>query len=152
MIIAFIGHSEIAHQDRVQSAVKEQISGASREAAEVVCYVGGYGDYDEICARACRELKSERGGIEVVYVTPYISPDAQVRIRKMQNDGMIDTSVYPPLECVPPRFAILKRNEWMMKNADLVIAYVKREYGGAYKALCVARRLKKPVINLAEIL
>ncbi len=59
-------------------------------------------------------------------------------------------SIYPPIENTPPRFAILKRNEWMMTNADVIIAYVTHNYGGAYKSLEVAKRKKKKIINICE--
>ena len=150
MIIAFIGHSEIIEQQSVCNAVCEELKSACERADTVVCYVGAQGDFDEISLRACKRLKREKTGVEVVYVTPYITPTEQGRIREMQERKMIDSSVYPPLEGVPPRFAISKRNEWMMKNADLVIAYVRRGYGGAYKAMSFARRHGKTVINLAE--
>ena len=39
--------------------------------------------------------------------------------------------MYPLLENVIPRFAISKRNEWMIDKADLIIAFVNHEYGGA---------------------
>ena len=68
----------------------------------------------------------------------------------MQNCGFCDTSIYPPIEQVPPRFAISKRNEWMMANADLIIAYVNHEYGGAYQSLRVAKRRKKKIINICD--
>ena len=56
------------------------------------------------------------------------------------------------LEFVPKRFAIVKRNEWMMTNADIVIAYVNRNYGGAYKSLQAAKRKKKKIINICDFL
>ncbi|MBQ3489992.1 MAG: hypothetical protein IJA86_05345 [Clostridia bacterium] len=71
-------------------------------------------------------------------------------IKEMQNCGFCDTSIYPPIEQVPPRFAISKRNEWMMANADLIIAYVNHEYGGAYQSLRVAKRKKKKIINICD--
>jgi len=70
----------------------------------------------------------------------------------MNRCGLCDMSIYPPIENVPLRFAILKRNEWMMKNADLIIAYVKRNYGGAYKSLQVAKRKKKKIINIYDLI
>ena len=123
--------------------VKEQIRNNIIDVKPVTCYLGGYGDFDEICARACRELKQEYDDIEVVYVTPYISLSEQAKIKEMQSYGLCDTSIYPPTENVPLRFAISKRNEWMMTNADLIIAYVNRSYGGAYKSLQVAKRKKR---------
>jgi len=70
----------------------------------------------------------------------------------MQRCGLCDTSIYPPIENVPPKFAISKRNEWMMISADLIIAYVNRSYGGAYKSLQVAKRRKKKIINICNFL
>ena len=46
--------------------------------------------------------------------------------------------------------AIIKRNEWMVENCDLLIAYVKYSWGGARKTLDYAIRKKKPYINFAE--
>ena len=46
--------------------------------------------------------------------------------------GLYDESIYPPIENVPPKFAIAKRNEWMMTNADFIIVYVKYNRGGAF--------------------
>jgi len=70
----------------------------------------------------------------------------------MQRCGLCDTSIYPHIENVPPKFAISKRNEWMMISADLIIAYVNRSYGGAYKSLQVAKRRKKKIINICNFL
>ena len=97
-------------------------------------------------------MKEEYGGIELVYVTPYISLSEQAKIQEMQSCGLYDSSIYPPIENVPIKYAILKRNEWMVTNAELVIVYVKHSYGGAYKSLQVAKRRKKKIINICDFL
>ena len=148
MIITFIGHSVISFHDDVKNAVKEQIRKNIANADSVTCYLGGYGDFDNIGLCACKELKQERADIELVYVTPYISLSEQLKIKKLQEFGYCDFSLYPPIENVPLKFAIVKRNEWMIMNADLIIAYVNREYGGAYKALQFAKRKKRRIINI----
>ena len=76
---------------------------------------------------------------------------AEFTIKEMQENGFCDTSIYPPIERVPLRFAISKRNEWMMENADLIIAYITHSYGGAYKSLRVAKRKKKKIINIFDL-
>ena len=150
MIIAFAGHSVVPSTEKVRQTVEEKIRSSMIGGQAVTCYLGGYGSFDEICARACKELKKEFTGIETVYVTPYIGPSAEARIAEMQNCGLYDAVVYPPIENVPLRFAISKRNEWMMANADLIIAYVSHSYGGAYKSLQAAKRKKKKIINIAD--
>ena len=71
-------------------------------------------------------------------------------MRELEDMHLYDSTVYPPLENVPLRFAILRRNEWMAQNADLVIAYVKYSHGGASKAMNFAIKNGKKVINIAE--
>lgn len=152
MTISFAGHSAVPFDVKVKEIVKEQIRKNLVDVERITCYLGGYGDFDEICACACRELKQEYAGIELVYVMPYFNLSEQSKTQELQSLGFYDTSIYPPIENVPPRFAITKRNEWMMTNADLVIAYVTHTYGGAYKSLRVAERKKKKIINISELL
>ena len=38
----------------------------------------------------------------------------------------------------------------MVKQSDLIIAYVTREWGGAYKTLEKAIKLNKKIINVAD--
>ena len=149
MKIAFVGHSFVYLRDRVKEMVKEKIRSIVGH-EEVECYLGGYGDFDEICADACRDLKREGYNITLIYVTPYLTPSEQRKIKELQMRKLFDISIYPPIEKVPLRFAISRRNEWMMKNADLIISYVKYDKGGAYKTLEVARRNRKEIINLCD--
>lgn len=150
MTIAFAGHSFISSHDRVKEMVKQQIRNALLPSEVVICYLGGRGDFDDICACACRELKHEYSGIETVYVTPYLNSSEREKINEMQRSGLCDTSLYPPIEHTPPRFAISKRNEWMMTSADLIIAYVNHNYGGAYQSVQVAKHRKKKIINICD--
>ena len=152
MIISFAGHSVITAKDRVKEILKEQIRQLIANETNITCYLGGYGDFDNICATVCRELKHEFAGIELVYVAPYLRLSEQTKIKEMQFYRLCDTSVYPPIENVPPKFAILKRNEWMMTNADTVIVYVHRNYGGAYQSLLIAKRKQKQVINICDFI
>ncbi len=71
-------------------------------------------------------------------VTPYLNREYDLTF--------CDDSLYPPIESTPLRYAILKRNEWMVDNADLVVACVRYSWGGAAKTLEYAKRRKKPVI------
>ena len=152
MIISFAGHSFVASSEAVKEIVKEQLRKNIIGGAPVSCYLGGYGSFDEICAGACRELKRENIELELIYVTPYMSLSEQQKIKEMKAYGLYDDSLYPPIENVPQRFAISRRNEWMMSNADLVIAYVNRNYGGAYQSIEVARRKGKKIINVCDFL
>lgn len=152
MIITFAGHSTVFSCEQVKEAVKEQIKNNISSNEKTVFYLGGYGEFDSICACACRELKKEYSCMEVVYITPYISLSEQKKIKQMQDEGLCDTSLYPPLENVPPKFAILKRNEWMIEKADFVISYIEHNYGGAYNTFKTAVRKNKKMINIFDLL
>ncbi|MBR2044391.1 MAG: hypothetical protein IJ946_08660 [Clostridia bacterium] len=49
-----------------------------------------------------------------------------------------------------PKAALEERNREMVDRADLIICYVNREFGGAYKAMKYAEKRQKPIINLAK--
>ena len=110
-------------------------------------YLGGYGDFDGLCLRTLRELKHDFPTIEILFITPYLDKNySKLKLAKYYYDDVI----FPPIESVPRKFAILKRNEWMVEQADLVIAYVKYSWGGAAKALEYAKRKKNRIINIAK--
>ena len=152
MIISFAGHSFVPYGNTVKEIVKTQIRNNVTSNEPIICYLGGYGDFDSICACACRELKQKYPSLELVYITPYLNLSEQEKIKEMQRSGLYDTSIYPPIENTPPRFAISKRNEWMMAAADLVIVYVNHNYGGAYKSFRAAKRCGKKIINICDLI
>ncbi len=150
MIISFVGHALVNSKSNVEKKVKEHILANITDREPIICYLGGSGDFDEICASVCRRLRSKHANIELVYVAPYLSLAEQARIKEIERCGLYDSSIYSLSDKTPPRFAILKRNEWMMINADIVIAYVNHSYGGAYTALSIAKRRGKRIINIAD--
>ena len=103
MIITFAGHSDIYLSDDLKKTVREVILNNIANVTAVTFYLGGYGNFDDICASICKELKQENDSIEVVYVTPYISLLEQAKIKEMISSGLCDTSIYPPIENVPLR-------------------------------------------------
>ena len=59
MTITFVGHSSIPSKAGIKDLVKQQLRNNVLFEKSITCYVGGYGDFDEICAYACKELKKE---------------------------------------------------------------------------------------------
>ena len=78
----------------------------------------------------------------LILVLPYLNG-------AMPAEGY-DETVYPPLESVPRRYAILRRNEWMIQRCDVLIAYVTHGWGGAAKTLAYARKRKKTILAYGE--
>ena len=57
-------------------------------------------------------------------------------------------TVFPAeIEGVPPRFAISKRNDFLLKNADIVVCYAHNKFSNSYKLVEKAKRKGIRVIN-----
>ena len=55
------------------------------------------------------------------------------------------------LELTTYRFcSIGERNKWLAENCDMMIVYIKRDYGGAYKCYKYAQELGVPIMNIAD--
>lgn len=150
MIISFVGHSKISVSAELEKHLTHTILSLLPKHEKITFYCGGYGDFDTLCAHICHTIASSREFCEVLLVTPYITESQQKKLKELQRSNLYDGTIYPPLENVPLRFAISRRNEWMILQSDLVIAFVSHSFGGAYKTLAFAHRKKKRVINLAE--
>lgn len=148
MIISFCGHASFCATD----ALKQQLlSVLDKEIGEktVSFYLGGYGGFDEFAYTCCKKYQENHPNARLVFVTPYIT-EAYQRKNLPILQKQYDEILYPALEGKPLRFAISYRNKWMAENADLMIAYVLHDSGGAYQTYSHAKRKGKTVINLAD--
>ena len=150
MIITFIGHSSVHITDELSNKVRNAILLNISQTSPITFFCGGYGNFDLHCASICRKIRNYIPNCRIVFVTPYITPTQQQKMKNLIDEKMYDSIIYPPIENTPPRFAIIKRNKWMIDSADLIIAYVSQTYGGAYKSLKYAQKHNKMIINLAE--
>ena len=134
------------------------------------------GYYEHVLEKVCRKLIDEQGVYEFWFTNNgecdfYARrilldmkennyPEIDVCIMPAYNlsDGLFDVLsekyllLFPEeLYHIPWKAAIVKRNEYMVKNADIILCYITRHYGGAYKAVKLAEKLKKKIINIAEL-
>lgn len=149
-ICTFIGNSRISITATLKTKLKEQIEKVINQNVSVF-YCGGYGDFDMLCAKTLRDLKIKYPNIKSYFITPYITDSYLKKIREYLNDNLYDDTIYPEIENIPPKFAICKRNEYMVNSADIIIAYVYATFGGAYKTLTYAKRKKKEIIFISDI-
>ena len=148
MTITFCGHSNFSFDNTVKEKLRKLLLQEIRKNPACKFYLGGYGDFDSLCLNILKEIKADFPYIELLFITPYLDDNySKLETAKLYYDGII----YPPLENVLRRFCISKRNEWMVDEADLVIAFVKYSWGGAAKTLEYAKRKKVEFFNLAEL-
>ena len=141
MIVTFCGHRDAFDETRVGAELADIVATLVAQGADTF-YLGGYGRFDTLAALAVRRVQTGGAGLRSVVVLPY--PDRRV------DASLYNESIYPALEGVPRRLAILKRNEWMVEQADIVVAHVTRGWGGAAQMLDYAIRCGKTVYRIGE--
>ena len=108
--------------------------------------VGHNGSFDGMVKRLLTNLKKSYPHISVLTVLAYLPEKDPYSLLNEKTE-----TVYPEgLEAAPRRFAICKRNEWMVKESDIVITYVKGTSGGAARYKEFARRKQKQIIEISE--
>lgn len=113
---------------------------------------GGMGEFDAKCSAAVRKAKRRYPdkSIKLILVEPYMKNEIN------ENKDYYETSfddVMIPMELADAHFksAITQRNKWMIDRSDYLIAFVYRDFGGAYETMRYAKKKKGIVIiNLAE--
>ena len=138
MIVTFCGHAQISQSKKIETWLYD-VTQKLIEQGATTFYLGGYGAFDSLAASVLRAQKKRYPQIELVLVLAYLNAGKKV--------SSYDRTVYPPLETVPRRFAISRRNRWMVETSDVVMAYVLHDWGGAATTLRCARKKKKQIIS-----
>lgn len=108
-------------------------------------YVGNHGNFDFYVRKVLNDLKKKYSFIEYVVVLAYLPKNEE-----FSSEDKYDT-IYPEqVANGPAKFAILRRNTYMLENADYVITYVHRIYGGAQQFKEKAINKGKIVINICK--
>ena len=112
----------------------------------VDCFlVGNHGEFDATIRRLLKEAQKDFPYIRYAVVLAYL-PTTENSLRQDE----IETLFPEGLETVPPRYAICKRNRWMLEKADVVVTYTPFSFGGAATYKKLAEKQGKIVFELAE--
>lgn len=140
-ICTFIGNKDVLLDKSDIIRLKNIITTAITEHNVHEFYCGNYGNFDIACASILRSLKHVYD-ISIVFVTPYMNK------RYLSNERIkffYDEILYPALETTPCKFAIIKRNKFMIDKSDIVIAGVYKSYGNAFRFLKYAQSKNKKI-------
>ena len=141
MTVTFCGHGDEIYDEKLRKRLYDILEELINKGANEFL-LGGYGAFDLLAAHTVKSLKEKYPHINSVFVCAYIDRGYDL--------NLYDCSEYPPIENVPKRFAIVKRNEWMIRQSDVLVAYVRYDWGGAAKTLKYAIKKQKHIINLFE--
>ena len=141
MTVTFCGHAQISQSEKIEKWLYD-VTQKLIEQGATTFYLGGYGAFDSLAVSVLREQEKQYPQIELILVLAYLNTG--------RDTSGYDITVYPPLETVPRRFAISHRNRWMVESADVVVAYVLRDWGGAAATLRCAKQKKKQIISYRD--
>lgn len=137
----FFGHRhiyekiEVALETLLMKLIENNVS---------IFYIGSQGDFDHIVINILKSLKNIYPHICYYVVLAYIPTEKNNHI----TDNYENT-IYPDgLEFVPPKYAILKRNRWMIENSDYVVFYNKNSLSNTAKLKTISEKLGKIVIDI----
>ena len=131
----------------VEKPLRETLEQLVAERGITAFYTGGMGEFDELFARTVRSIKRNDCRLRLVLVLPYLT--RQVVTERAWYETRYDESLIPAeLDGVHPKAAIALRNRWMVDRSSIVIAALRRDYGGAAEAIRYAESTGKEVLRL----
>lgn len=131
MTVTFCGHAQVSQSEKIEKWLYD-VTQKLIEQGATTFYLGGYGGFDNLAASVLRLQKKRYPQIELILVLAYLNTG--------RDTSGYDSTVYPPLETVPRRFAISHRNRWMVESADVVVAYVSMIGVSCHNAACANRK------------
>ncbi len=149
--VAFFGHRYIDNMLAVEERLEVIIRDLMQDKQYIDFVVGRNGDFDQyVSSTVLRCKKNYRDdNSSLVLVLPYGSA-------KYENNQEYFEDYYDDIEIsfeaskAHPKAAIQIRNREMVDRADLIVCYIERKNGGAYKTVQYAEKIGKPIINIAE--
>ena len=144
--ISFIGHREIYGQISLHKKLEEIVRECLCAHEFIEFYVGRNGDFDILAASVIKKVQRSFGDHDSALnlVLPYPIKDLEY------YENYYDEVHIPIDSDIHPKAAITKRNQWMIDNSDLLIAYVEPDHkGGAYTTVKYAEKKGIKIINLA---
>ncbi|MBQ7897011.1 MAG: DUF1273 domain-containing protein [Clostridia bacterium] len=143
----FAGHRKI-YDNEMKQKISEVIEFIYTEEKVKNFLVGNYGDFDRISARVVSEFKKAHNDIKLEMVIPYLTKDINSNLEYYK---MFDNIFIPDIPINTPfKAKIIKTNEYMINNSELLISYINYTWGGAYATYEYAKKKSLNIINLGQ--
>ncbi len=137
-ICTFFGHRDTPKD--IYNSLKSSIINLIETNNVRTFLVGDKGEFDFLVIKALKEISE-------IYPINF-----SVVLSKLPKDNQFSNiSLLPPdFENFPPRFAIDKRNEYMLKQSKYVICYINHYMGGSGRFVEKAEKGGKKIIYLGK--
>ena len=136
-VCTFFGHRECYGLD--PAVLQRAIENLIHQGVDLFL-VGHQGQFDGMVRRCLQSLQAQYAYIQYRVVLAYLPTEKQ-------NSEDLSVTTYPEIEG-HPKFAIERRNKWMIAASDYCLCYINYTWGGAYKFAQLALRRGLKVINL----
>ena len=142
--VAFFGHRRIYNIREIEEKLVPILKELILTKKYVEFYIGRNGDFvASVIKRVQKQL--DRDNNVMILTLPYTVKDIEY------YENYYDEIVIPDaIGKVHPKAAITHRNRCMVDTADLVIAYIEHEEGGAYAAVNYAKKQGKDIVQLSN--
>ena len=151
--VAFFGHRYIDNPHIIEILLQKHIKKLICEKEYVDFLVGRNGEFDQctssVIIRMQKSIRADNSSL--VLVLPYLTAE-YLNNKEYYHKYYSNVEISYAASKAHPKSAIQIRNKEMVDRADLVICYVEKYNGGAYKTMQYALEQNKQVINLAEFL
>lgn len=138
----FIGHKNCSAQ--VYERLRREIEKMIIEEMVETFYVGTHGNFDRMVYQVLTELEKEYK-INVFVVLAYLN------MKKENIYYDMSKTIFPDvLEKTPLRYAINKRNEYMIKKSQYLICCVDNTFSNSYTYVERALKHKLTIINIGN--
>ena len=149
MIITFCGHADFVQTNQLEEKVLLLLTNIIGDCSAEL-YLGHYGAFDRFALHCGKIYKGSHPNTSLLSITPYFSNSYHTQSTPIDfND--YDGFLYPPIEHIPYKLSILYCNQWMVEQADMVIAYINHDGGGAYQTYRYAVKMGKSILNLGTL-
>ena len=134
----FFGHKDCPEsiKEKLYSAIEELIG----QGVDMF-YVGSQGRFDAMARDCLRRIGTVYPHIRYAVVLAYL-PTGNT------SEDLSDTMYPEGMEAGPRRYAIDRRNRWMIGVSEYAVCYVRHGWGGAAKYAALAIRRGKHVVDL----
>ncbi len=150
--VSFFGHRDFSKHFEYEEKIKQLIIKLLREKEYVEFLVGRNGEFDLFISSIIRRIKSENGydNCSLILVLPYITAEFKNNEKEFYN-YYDEIEICPDSEKAHFKSAITIRNKSIINRSALVIFYVERPKGGAYKTMRYAENNHRNIINIFNV-
>lgn len=149
--VAFFGHRYINDIYKFEKHFKEQIRNLISTNQYIDFLVGRNGDFDQFVSSCIFNVRNNYrdDNSSLILVLPFVTAE-YVNNKKNFEEYYSEIEISYLASKAHPKSAIQIRNREIVDRADLIMCYVEKNEGGAWKAVKYAIEQGKTVINLAE--